>query len=270
MLKILSWWFSFFLPFAGLQSCGTEYRDISTENGRNAVIEKAENFLTQGQCNDAIDTLQPLYDSIYRNHKTRMVYASAYACRGGFNFAALIATLRDASGNDIWSLLIASNYSDSRTNGKTTAFIDSAGIIRTTSTQGSDTPNYWNALYRPADANTYMIFIQAMLIASILSPPVMGDANSVNGNQRRDILVATDPNDTEKCRVQVALATIRNCLTVVSTGTAIDRMTTAIDAVCAVGGVTCATNMNPDGCAASDRLAGETIITAIESIWVGP
>ena len=238
-------------------SCGKAYKDITTENGRRAISETANSFLSAGQCNRAIEVMQPLYDSIYVNTEIRLVYSSAYACAGGFNFAALIAGL-SSTPFDIWSSLVKSNFSALATDGRTTNLQRAAEILRTTTTNSGSQ----QAVDRPSDANLYMVFMQIELISTTISTSSMGLADESTGKKTRSI--NTLGTAAEKCVIEVAVATISDCLNVVSTGTAIDTLNTTIQAIC---GGACPTNKNPAVCSAAEQAQGDALITAIDGQW---
>ena len=91
-----------------LMSCGQDYKDISSEEGRRYVLDETNKFLTSGLCQQSKDILSPLYNSAYVDNEIRITYAAVYACFGGFNFPKLVGALINA-GSDIWSGVVASN-----------------------------------------------------------------------------------------------------------------------------------------------------------------
>lgn len=243
--------------------CSTDYRDLSTANGRKAVIEEANNFLTSGLCDEAINTLLPLVNSPYHDYDSKFVYSSAYACKGGLNFPALLLAVKDVSGSDIWTPLIKANNSASSADGKVSAMAQAASILRTTTPRTlEEGNNYYTAQFRTGDVNSYMIFLQASVIGLTISPSNMGNAHPDTGAKRTAITGLG--TDSDKCRIQVAVATIANCLTYVSTGTAIDTVSDSIQALC---GGTCPTNLNPSVCTGVEIGQGATLITALDSQW---
>ncbi|MBI2607124.1 MAG: hypothetical protein HYW49_13700 [Deltaproteobacteria bacterium] len=240
-----------------IQSCGQGYKGLHSENGRRAIIEEANNLLTSGQCEAAIAVLKPLYESEFNNNEVRLTYASAFACAGGFNFAMLIGSIQNV-GSDIWSPIVASNYSPNYSNGRVTSLNTAARIIRET----SRTPGSFKAIDRDPDVNLYMIFIQAELITTTISIDTMGVADEKTG--KKTTTITGKGGSAEQCRIELAVATIQDCLGQVSTGSAIDKVSTSISAIC---GGACPTNLDPGVCTATEIVQGTALIAAIDTQW---
>lgn len=239
-------------------SCGTGYKDLSTENGRKALMEQANNYLTGGQCTAAIEVLKPLYESQYVNTEVRLIYASAHACVAGFNFPSLITGLTSINGSDIWSPLIKTNYNSARSDNHLYYLKKAASILReTASTSGS-----FRASDRPSDVNLYMVFIQAEIISKTILLPDMGNADPTTGKQQATIIGKGDNED--KCYIVAAFATIADSLTQVSTGTAINSVSSSITNAC---GGACPTNKDPSVCTVVEQAQGDILLTAIDGQW---
>lgn len=250
------------LALLSASACSQGYRHISTANGRQVLIDIANNHLTLGQCQPAIDALAPLVASPYVDNRARLVYSSGFACRGGFNFPAIFNTLLE-NPVDLWASLILGNYSDSHGDGKRDDLRTTAAIIRST----TSVPGSFAAQYRPADANVFMIFIQAQILSLTIAP--LGAANPTTGAQTQAFAAAVDPIDnTDRCLSQVALATIVDSLGEVNAGVSLQGIQDAYNNVCAlVPPPGCTGNLDPDNCAAGDLTAGDGILTALESEW---
>ncbi len=244
-----------------LQSCGQDYKQLSTENGRRYLLDLANDYLTSGHCEQAIDTLTPLYNSIYVDNEIRMTYASAWACAGGFNFASLIASLKNLGSGDIWSAFVAADYSASYADSHVYLLQKAADYIRTTST---NTASY-SASLRNSEANIYMVFIQMQIIASTISMSIMGNADRLSGHKTQTITGLG--NNLEKCNIEVAFATIKDSLSYVNAGSTITTLSTAINKVCTAAGGNCPTNVNPNVCTAAEQVQGAAIIAAIDADW---
>lgn len=247
-----------FSSMAILQSCGTGYSNIDSENGRNAIMEQADQFLSAGQCARALEILGPLYTSQYVDDKIRMSYASAFACAGGFNFISTANGLTNASGNDIYSGLVLGNYSLNANDGKVISLSTAANIVRET----RRVPGSIRAVDRPSDANLYMIFMQLELITVTISTSNFGDANPQTGAKR--LAITGKGSNAEKCRMEVAIATISDCLTYVSAGTALSKIKTQINNLC---GGACPSNLDPNVCTAVEQVQGAAVIAAIDASW---
>jgi hypothetical protein len=241
-----------------LTTCAPDYKDLSNPNGRQALIDLANNYLTAGSCEEAINTIQPLVESQYVTLEARMVYASAYACKGGMSFISLLLALKDVSGDDVWSPLVKSNYSTGSSDGKTAALNTATEILRQTATPA----NSFDASARPDDANMYMIFVQANIIATVIGP--LGAANRTTG-KRTQAITAT-ASTSERCFTQVAIAAIADSLQYVSTSTAIDNVRESVTSAC---GGSCPTNRDYSVCVGNAGLQtiGQTLLTAISGQW---
>jgi hypothetical protein len=239
-------------------TCGEDFRDISTASGRQAILDDANNYLTDGSCEAAISVLSPLYFSQYVNHEVRMTFASAYACRGGLNFAQLAASLNGFTSGDIWALLVSANYSQSSSDGKVAALERAAEIILTTSAFQSS----FEASARPKDANVYMIFLQMNIIATTISTDAMGKANSTTGKKTQSI--AALGTNADKCRLQIALSVIADSSAFVATGSSLTSLLDSVNTAC---GGTCPANKDPSVCTAAEQAQGTALIIGIDSQW---
>lgn len=241
-----------------LNSCGQGYKDLSTANGRQIVLDEANNFLTDGQCQQAIDVLSPLYNSIYVDDDVRLVYASAYACLGGFNFPSLITGLTNASGGDIWSALIKSNYSsvDTTTQSHVYFFQTAATALRNTGGGSFDASD------RPEGANLYMVFLQAEIIAKTIMQNGVGKADAVTG--KKTVAITGLGSNQQLCDLEVAIATISDSLLNVSTNSALDNVSSSVSTAC---GGACPTNKDPSVCSAVEQAQGAALMIALDSQW---
>jgi hypothetical protein len=237
--------------------CSQGYKDISTANGRRAVLDEANNALTIKDCETAITLLKPLYESQWVDFEIRMTYASAYACKGGLNFAALAAKLSGFSSGDIWALLVSSNYSKNSSDGKVAALEQAATIVRTTSGTGALT-----ASTRPEEANMYMIFLQMSLIATTISVDSMGAANPSTGKKTQNI--TGTGTSADECRVQVAFSTISDASGASGATGALNTLLSSVNTAC---GGACPTNLDPAVCTAVEEAQGAALIIALDAQW---
>ena len=247
-------------------SCGTGFKDISTANGRKAILDQANDFLTSGNCESAIEILTPLYISAYVDYEIRMTYASAYACKGGFSFTGVMGGLISGSG-DIWSALVKADFSTG-SDGKLISLKKAAEIVRLTSGIDPSNQSYFSAKYRTEEANLYMVFIHATIVAVVIATPQVGNAYRDTGKKRLAITGAGASAD--HCAAEVALATISDSLgSISSSGTALNSIKSAITTVC---GANCTgANLDPTKCDATIQLVGQGVLVAIDAQWtLGP
>lgn len=239
-----------------------DYNSLQSANGRQAIIDQANNYLTAMLCDQAIDLVRPLYESAYVDNDIRMLYSSAYGCKGGLNFAAIIAAFKDISGSDIWSPLVKSNYT-ANANGrliKLTALERAAEIVRQTAT----TPGSFEASLRTKDANVFMVFIHLSIITAILSPA--GVASSSTGKKTISGF-AGSVGPVERCRVTVAIATISDCLGYITASAALKKVKDSITEASGICGGACPITKDPAKCTAADEIVGTTLLTNIDSQW---
>lgn len=244
-------------------TCSKDYEKLETENGRQLIIDKANNYLTAGQCDEAIDTMLPLYMSPYKDNKIRILFASANACKGGFGFMSLITSVILNAGSDIWSPLVLANHSKNIYDKKVEYLNRAAEILRTTSSSGQDhMNNYLDAVNRPADANLFMGLLQLSLIGVTISGDGMGAANITTG--KKTLSIAGKGSDEERCRVALAFATIRNSFEYAGEGPALNEMSAHLDEICTAG---CPSNLDPSVCTIVEQAVGAQIIDSIDGQW---
>lgn len=253
-----------FMAWLAALSCSNDFKDLSNPNAQLAILQLAENYLTGGNCERALEVLQPLLQAQYVNYDSRILEASAYACRGGLNFPKLAAALAQVATTDIWSAIVASNHSASNTDGHLSALVAATTSLRTTVTPAYP-PGPLEASFRSADANSYMVFVSANIIGTVISP--LGAANSTNGKRTRALTCAASCTVEDRCRVQVAISNIADSLAFVSAGAAIDKVSAAISTAC--GGAPCPSNLDYTVCTGDAvlQLQGEVLINQIESMW---
>lgn len=240
-------------------SCAQDYAQISSSNGRRAVLDEARNHLTAGYCDQAITVLQSLVNSQYVDKEAYYVYSSAYACKGGMNFVASMLSLKDLQGSDMWTPLIKANYSSSSSDGKTASLLTSADILlRTASPAGSV-----HAYSRDAEANAYMIFVQLNVIATVIAP--LGAASATTGKKTTSL--CTSCGAAVQCYVATAIAIINDSLAYVNSGSALSKVSTVMSAACS--GSTCPQERSYSNCLAdtATQTLGQNVINVIDSQW---
>lgn len=243
-----------------LSSClDQDYRDFTTASGRQAVIDRANAYLTIGQCDDAINTLRPLYESQYVDNDIRIIFASAAACKGGMNFPAIFNALSNGMSN-LWKSIVKANYSASFNDGHITNLELASDIMQLTSTD----PTSLEALYRPANANVYMIFVWSEILGSLIS--VLGAADPATGARRQNFPALTDP---QKCLAEVAVANIVDCSNRVAAGTGpLSALQAQVNSICGMVAGGCPTNKDLNHCQQTPDLdAGLVILTTIQTQW---
>jgi len=88
-------WGIFFLTIISLffsNSCGKRL-DMSTAYGRQGLIDQTNQYLSAGNCNGAMGSIDQLYFSSYVNEEIVILKASAYACNASFSLINLVSNL---------------------------------------------------------------------------------------------------------------------------------------------------------------------------------
>jgi hypothetical protein len=73
-------WTAVLLSAGGCSSSSTETLD------KNAIIDRVDAALTEGDCATAVDEITPLYNSAQSDNEVRLKAASAYGCHATINF----------------------------------------------------------------------------------------------------------------------------------------------------------------------------------------
>lgn len=243
-------------------SCTTDIKNLENPTAQKAALELAESYLTDGQCDAALEVLQPLLVWPYLSYESRLLEASAYACRGGVNFPAMISSIKDG-GSDLWSALVKANYSTG-TDGKENSLFVAIDRVCKTGIPSTST----SAVDRTEDANTYMIFVAANQISTIIAP--LGAASRSTGKRTQALNCAANCTDDQRCKVEIAFAHISDSINHSPSGSAISKVGDAVTSACsvAVGGI-CPTNKDYDTCMGSAALKaqGEALVSTIEASW---
>lgn len=261
---LLSWAQVFF--FLGMSlwvvTCAPDYRDKSSVNGRQAILDEADNHLTSGNCDEAIKILEPLVNSPFSSKEALFRYAAAYGCKGGVNMPNLVAGLQGGS-SDIWSTLIKVNYSSSTNDGKRSALDQASSILR----QTANPPMGWDAYQRTPDANVFMIFLQMNTIATTIAP--LG--NAAQGSGKKQLSISNSGTTADLCHVAVAIAVISDSLSSVNLGSGVKAISDAMSTVCqsAFGSSVCPQGKDYDQCLnnATMQAQGQLLINAIDNQW---
>lgn len=87
--------------------CSAPLYDPSTPQGLAAIIDRTHKAVTNGNCSEAIATIEPAYNSEYSTNEVRMARASAHACAAQINFFRMAEDLATHSlvGSDFWKTL---------------------------------------------------------------------------------------------------------------------------------------------------------------------
>jgi hypothetical protein len=227
-----------------------------------AAIQQANDYLTTGNCDAARSTIEPLVHSQYATTEAWLVYSSTFACSAGLDFPKAYVYLKNNISGDVWSNLVKADFSSGSGDGHLVNLDSASDQIR-------NSANPAGSLFasdRTDDANVYMIYIQAMVIATVIAP--LGQADQATGHRTVAITNTGTPNDL--CHVQVAAAMIADSLQYVDPGNAFSGFSSTITNAC---GGPCPTNrslstcLNGGNAVGSPQFQGQIIINAINGQW---
>jgi hypothetical protein len=77
---------AYFLCAAMLTACGMPAADPTSAQGKRAILDDVNIYLSAGNCSAALNEILPLYNSTNTDNDVRMAMASVYGCNAGFNF----------------------------------------------------------------------------------------------------------------------------------------------------------------------------------------
>lgn len=78
-------------------SCSAPRLDFNTDEGKQAILDQVDIFLTDEKCEEAIELIEPLYQSNRTDDNVRYARAAAYGCVAKVNYFKNVGEL--ASGN---------------------------------------------------------------------------------------------------------------------------------------------------------------------------
>ncbi len=103
-----------------LGACSMPTAGMSSAVGREALLEQAKEALSAGECVDAINSIEPLYQSEYSNNEIRELRAAAHACMAGMPslLGVMVDIVENAAelGNPggLWKVLSGMTYDADR------------------------------------------------------------------------------------------------------------------------------------------------------------
>jgi len=291
-----------------LPACGPpSLLDASTADGKRAIIERANAYLSKGECSEAIALIQPVYDSVNTDNEVRMLTASAYACNAGVNFFNLvweIATNGAALAGNPWALMVKLFPStldpDDRVMESSLLSTDAlmsqlkvGAVILPSQYINGTSHNPGSAVLgdRIDDANTYLMFVSMGAIGSILNR--YGSPDADHKPATATILPWRDANHadmpTQGCALAASVLNYYDSLQIVQDlgsenfSNALRGVVTllggGLDAACSLGctacGLSCSacptTLRNRDSCTglATDEnsCAAAFLVRSINTLW---
>lgn len=254
----------YFYLFFALISCGNRF-DLDTERGRQARIDDANYHLSRGECDLALNAINPIYNSTHVNDEVRLVTASAYACRAKFNFLVLMSNFTSASN---YYKAIAKSLGNSPGDTSRDDIYRAIDVLSETNTK-------INASQRTNRVNSYMVFIQ-MATVGVLQRNY-GSPTS-DGSQGVDFIYSTAGNPVGEMSNLDACALSASISILVDSyynsdlnDTSTRAFVTSLNNVCVAAGLpSCASiSRYRDSCDGTNAnsITAEAIVTEFNNAW---
>ncbi len=247
-------------------SCGDRF-NLENEAGRRARIDDANLYISNGQCQSAIDAISPLYNSGHRDEEVILVMASAYACKGGFKLLTVASNLVGVSN---YFSAVAKSMPNSLGDGKITALYSAVDVLTGGSTAGL------NASSRSKNVNTYMVFLQLGVMGAILNGYGTPDSsgNQVTALSYSNPRVGGEMSNLDACALAASMSFISDSY---SNSNLTDADSAAanssLNAACITAGFSSCAAINRDrtlctGLAAdSPSVDASAMVTVVNGAW---
>jgi hypothetical protein len=239
----------FFVTFFLIAGCGDRL-NVDTEHGRQAAIDEANYQLSVGNCDAALQAINPLYSSKYLTEEIVILTAAGHACKSKFSLISLVSHLSKVSstyGNNTFSALAHSEF-----RAPVFGLYEAVDIL-------TNNDNVKNALQRSVDRNNYMIFLQLAIIGAIEA--TYGNPDPTTGAQ--STLLTGNISALDACGLEVALAHLYDSFA--HSSLAADANATSavntFNAIC--GGAGCSA-WSKDRTSCTNQVA---VVTAIDAGW---
>jgi hypothetical protein len=244
----------------GLTACGNRF-DLSKERGRQSRIDQANFFLSQENCGAALEAINPLYASVYVDDEVRIIEASAYACSSRFRLLSMAGGIAGAS--NFFAGMVKGLSGSGITN-----FYTATDIMTGNGTRLA-------AGLRSARENTFMVFLQMGLIASILKNYGAPDSS---GNKTAALVYTAVGNpagrmaDVDACALTGAFSILYDSY-LGSTLTDVDTtgLANKLNAVCASAGFASCSILNKDRSLCTggnaNSVNAQAVVAGVNASW---
>lgn len=248
-----------------LVSCGNRY-DLSNERGRRARIDDANFYLSRQQCDSALDAIGPVYSSPYVDDEVRIIMASAYACKGGFNALTVVSNLSGASN---YFSVLAKSMDNVTNDAKRNAMYAAMDVLTQSGTK-------LNASTRSTSVNTYMVFIQMGVIGTILRNYGSPSSTGAQGaNLVYDAVAGTlagEMSDVDACALAGAFSIFTDSFSSSSfSDTDTAALYSSLNTVCTTAGLASCSVINKDRtlCDGTNQktIDAVAVVGAVNSGW---
>lgn len=246
-----------------LSGCGGR-TDVDTEHGRQAIIEATNAELTRGNCQAALDTINPLYGSVHVNDEVRVLKSSAEACSSGMNSLTLFTNITSVS-NQYQAL--AKSLQNTLNDGKIAALYRAVDVLTQNGTKMS-------ATHRGRSVNNFMVFLQLTLIGAIIDAYGNGTADGAQTTTLAYLPAAAGTlSNTDACALAAAHSFAVDSFYWSDIASNSDALSTvnALNARCVAIGFTSCTAINKDRtlCDGANQVSldAASLTTAVDSAW---
>lgn len=252
----------FLIASLGLNSCGNRF-DNETKRGQQSSIDRANYYLSNGECDAAISAIADLYASSHVTDEVRIIMASGYACKGGFNLLTFLTNISSSFFSGMVKSLTSSSGDLTR------SYFYSAVDVMTSS--GARL----NASQRTTKENTFMVFLQMGVISSILrnyGAPDASGAQTANLSYTTASNPAGEMSNLDACALSSAIAILTDSfsgssLNDSSTTSAVSSM----NAVCVAAGLASCSVINKDRTLCdgtnANSVVAEAVVGGVNAAW---
>jgi len=204
---------SIFFPIIFSLSCGSS---ATTQS----AIDVTNNYLTTGDCGDALTTILPVYNSSASNNQVRLITASAYGCDAEVNFFQVLTNL-GLDGNTLTSASLLGYLSQIFPSTTADKVVESGGygmeVLLTTLTTGeviapgnlinatSNNPGSLLFSDRIDDSNLYMLMMSMAVMGGAASRYGTATFHPIHATMAFPWVNNTTAMATEGCTVAAAL-----------------------------------------------------------------
>lgn len=246
-----------------ISACGSRM-DISTTRGRQAILDSANMYLSNGDCQSAVDVLAPLYGSAYVTDEVRVVQASAQACFSGFQMLVLLSNLTSLSS---FYKAIAATVPNTLNDGKITALYNAIDVLTISGA-------HLSAGQRSKQLNNFMVFLGMATAGAIQTAYGLADAqgNKTVAFRYQQAGGSVALSHVDACAYAASLGFIVDSYnnSDLSSNTQANSAVTSLNTLCAAAGVNCASlNKDRTKCSAAgqERTEADAVIVQTNTNW---
>lgn len=247
-----------------LPACGDRF-NIDTEHGRQAVIDEANLYLSNGNCQLALNAIEPLYNSAHVTDEVRVIRASADACFAGFATISLLKNITDKT--NFYEALAKTMNDVTFGGGKLPALYRATDIITSNGAKLA-------AIQRSRELNDFMVFLQLAVMGAIQDLYGGGTAEGVQSQTFNYLAAGAGTlSNTDGCAYAGAVGFISDSFnnSNLSSNTQATTAIARLNSLCAAAGISsCASlNKNRTACdgANAESVAADAIVDQANAAW---